>query len=155
MFLLVLALASCATDPLPRDYSGPTASIEDFGRYEDDSRAVMYFVSEVNGKRISESLSATRNRNRGRGFQMDLYIVTRAVPAEKIKLKLEGRTMYATPIQELWNSGSMLSVSQVIELDAQQGAQYIVNGVLQEKGSAVWLEDKKTKEKVGVPVAVR
>jgi len=152
----MLLLAGCAAgNPLPSSYSGPTATVQDSGHYEDDHRAVLFYVEEFNSKPINESLSETRARNRGFGREMHLWMVQREVPAEKVRLLLKGRVLYPAPIEEIVHLNSMYSAAQLIELDAKPGVVYLVNGKLAGKDSAVWLEELKTKEKVGTPISAK
>jgi hypothetical protein len=149
-------LAACAAgNPLPNGYSGPIATVQDSGHFEDDHRAVLFYVAQFKSKSINQSYSETKHRNYGRGREMNLWTVERAVPAEKVRLLLEGKVLYPAPFEELVHLNSMYSVAQVIELDAKPGAVYVVNGTLRNKDSQVWLEELKTKERVGTPISAK
>jgi len=145
----------CGGQSAAQQFSGPTATVQDSGHYEDDHRAVLFYVEEFNSKPINESFQETRARNRGFGREMHLWMVQREVPAEKVRLLLRGRVLYPAPIEEIVHLNSMYSAAQLIELDAKPGVVYLVNGKLAGKDSAVWLEELKTKEKVGTPISAK
>ena len=135
------------------DLTGPKATVRDSGASEGASKASFYYLSAVNGKTVNESLSETRQANHGRGFQMTLNIVEREVPADReLQLTLDAKVAYAAPILELINSGSMYHATQVIRFQPEPNGVYIVKGELGADKSSVWLEDAKTKERVGTPV---
>jgi hypothetical protein len=58
----------------------------------------------VNGKKIENSLTATRLANEGRGLWMKPAVIGRQVPASKAKFTIAGRTEYAAPILALTNT---------------------------------------------------
>ena len=148
-----LVLLGCATNPIPEGYTGPKATIRDSEASEGASKASFYYLSAVNGKTIDESLSETRQANRGRGFQMTPKIVEREVPADReLQLTLDATVAYAAPILELINSGSMYRATQVIRFQPEPNGVYIVKGELGPDKSSVWLEDVNTKQRVGTPV---
>src|SRR5262245_49718870 len=119
-------LVGCTTNPIPDGYTGSTATIRDWVRVESDSKALIFYVSEVDGRRIPHSLSATRVASHGRGQEMRVVVVERKVPAQLSRLKLEGRVAYAAPILELVNSSQMFSISEIIEVDIKPGSLYRV-----------------------------
>jgi hypothetical protein len=138
---LVLVLCGCATDPMPKGYTGPTATILDTVVREDSSKAEFFFVFEIDGKQIDESLSATREKSRGNGFRMNVKVISRSVPARPMKVTLVGKVAYAAPILELAHMGSMYKISAIVAFDPVEGHWYVVKGRLGESGSDVWLED--------------
>ena len=149
---LALVLCSCATDPIPKGYTGPRASIVDTVMTDGSSKGEFFYVSEIDGKQINESLSATRGKSRGRGFHMEVEIISREVPVRPMKVRLEGRVAYAAPILELAHLGSMYSTFAVIEFEPAEGHKYVVKGTLGESGSEVWLEDVSDSKRVGTSV---
>ena|SRR5215467_10938716 len=57
VILVGLVVAGCVTtSPIPEGYTGPTATIHDSVRSESGTRAVLFFVSEIDGKQIETSL---------------------------------------------------------------------------------------------------
>lgn len=151
-----LILTGCATyNPIPDGYTGPTCPITDSSQSVDSSRARFFYVSEIDGNRVENNLTATRQANYGRGFMMTPASKYRDIPAKKVVLKLEARVEYAAPILALTSSSKAANAEQVIELDAKPGAAYVVRGILSESRSEVWLEDIMSGERVGKPLATK
>ena len=78
----------------------------------------------------SHSLQATRSANSGRGFSLVPIVIERQVPAAVVNLKLEARTAYGAPIQELAMAARMYSVEEVVEAELRPGTRYVVRGQL-------------------------
>ena len=147
--LFVGLLYGCATSPIPEGYAGPTATIRDWAVAEGSNRARFFYVSEVDGKTIRHSLGATRAANSGRGFSLSPVTLDRKVPAKLTTLKMEGRSAYGAPIQEILNSGTMYSVVEVIEVQLKPDGRYVVRGELDAQRQTVWLEDEVSGAKFG------
>ncbi|MEA3156347.1 MAG: hypothetical protein QOK44_3936 [Betaproteobacteria bacterium] len=147
--LTVIALSGCVTSPIPEGYTGPTATIRDSALSDSSTRARFFYVSEVDGRSIRTSLQATRSANHGRGFSLSPAVIERQVPAAVVKLKLEGRTAYGAPIQELVMAARMYSVEEVVEAELRPGTRYVVKGRLEEGKTAVWLEEQESRQRVG------
>jgi hypothetical protein len=156
ILMLSLAVASCATDPLPKDYSGPVAMLLDSVGFSGDmerhifySRSEFFFASEIDGKKIKESLSASNAKGYG---DFDYQIINRDIPIRLLTVKLEGRVIYSPPIFALTHAGSLYSATNTIEFEPVEGQTYIVTGKLAREGSEVWLEEMSTHKRVGTPV---
>jgi hypothetical protein len=147
--IAILALSACATSPIPEGYTGPTATIRDWAVPESSTRARFFYVSEVDGRTIRNSLAATRAANSGRGFSLAPVVIERKVPATVLRLKLEARTAYGAPIQELVMAARMYSVEAVIEAELKPNVTYLVRGQLEEGKTAVWLEEEGSGERIG------
>lgn len=148
-------LVSCAVNPVPPDYKGPRARIADTAVMETSLRAAYFYVAEWNGNVVENNLSRFRNANRGRGMSMSAISHIRDVPAGTTKLKLEARTAYGAPIQELVMAATMRSASQLVEVDLMPDELYEVRGTLADGKDDVWLVLSRTGERVGRMVAVR
>jgi hypothetical protein len=146
---IALAVAGCATSPIPEGYTGPIATIRDSARSEGGTRALFFFVSEIDGKQIQTSLAQTRAANYGRGFALTPSVIERKIPARPAVLKLEGHTAYGAPIQEIVMASQMYEVTEVIEFDPKPNGRYVVQGILEEGQKSVWLEDEVTHQRVG------
>jgi hypothetical protein len=114
-----------------------------------EDRGEFFYVSQIDGKQINESLSATRGKSYGQGSHMAVEIINRDIPVRSMKVKLEGRVAYAAPFLELAHLGSMYSTSAVIEFEPSEGHTYVVKGKLSESGSEIWLEDMRDGKRVG------
>ncbi len=77
-----LAISGCATftSPIPENYTGPVATVQDWVRAYSSGKADFFYVAEVNGNRIEDSLSKTYMVNRGRGMIMAPVTLERKVP---------------------------------------------------------------------------
>ena len=146
---MALAVAGCATSPIPEGYTGPIATIRDSARSESGSRALFFFVSELDGKQIETSLARTRAANYGRGFALTPSAIERKIPAKPTTVKLEGHTAYGAPIQELVMASQMYEVIDMVEFDPKPNGRYVVEGILEEGKKSVWLEDEATHQRVG------
>lgn len=144
--VLALALSACVTSPVPPVYTGPTATVSDSARNETNARVQVYYVAEVNGKPIENTVSRTRRDNAGRGVMpwFSATTVSRQIPAGKTLLKLEGRIMYGAPIQEIAMAMTMYTVDLEIVVDLQPGETYTVLGELasEEKRGIMLLNSK-------------
>jgi hypothetical protein len=146
---MLALIAGCVSNPVPEDYSGPTATIRDTAVQEGASRGSFFYVAEVDGMQIRNALTASRAANYGRGNLITAKDASRKVPARKLVLKLEARTAHGAPIAELFNSANMYSASAVVTLDAKPDAVYVVKGVLTAGTRTVWLEDAASGQRVG------
>jgi hypothetical protein len=136
--VLIVFLTGCATNPIPEGYSGPRATIRDTGTSETGSRAVMFWLNEVDGKQIKTSPGETAAKNQGRGFSMSPVFIGRDVPANKpLTLKLIGSRVFAAPILDLTNPS--YRVEGTVNFEPKEGKIYEVRGEVSEKYSAVWL----------------
>ena len=140
--LFVLALAGCATNPIPEGYTGPLARVTDTVVRHDSKKSDFYYVSEVDGARIEESAWKTREANYGKGFFQQPYTVSREAPARAMEVTLRAHTQYAAPILELLNP--VYEVSGKVTFVPKPGGEYVVKGVLGEGYAAVWIEDIAT-----------
>lgn len=150
--VLAALMTGCATNPIPEGYTGPLATIKDTVHSHTASKADFFFVSQVNGKPIDDSLSATRGRSYGRGNYMEIAVLDRQVPARAMTLTLVGRTHNAMPISDLM--GTVYQVKGDVEVTPEPDHTYVVKGELVENYSAVWLEDAATGALVGKRVEV-
>lgn len=130
----------------------PIATIREGGRSESSSKALLFFVKEVNGKSVENSLSVTSQENYGQGMHVTPIFLEHQVLAEgELRLELRAEVYFAAPILVLVNIGKNYNATAVIRLQPKPNAVYVVNGELSEARSAVWLEDDATGEKVGTP----
>lgn len=140
---------------------GPTATIKDSTRSGEDPKlnkdvltkaisqdrvlkAQFYFVKAINGQEVSNAFEQTVANHRGLGQFMKLLPYQRAVPAGSLRLTLEARAHYGAPINTLMDIGDLNETQTVtgsVELFAEAGKTFRVNGKLDSGHSAVWVED--------------
>jgi hypothetical protein len=152
--VLMVVLAGCATyQPVPREYSGPTAKVDDSVNDGGGKCAAFFFVEAYDGHPIANALEVTERRNYGRGFAMDVEDVSRAVPAKAATFHIEGVTHCAAPVIEL--ASTLYSIEGDVMFEPQSGARYIVKGELLPDHSAVWIEDGATGKQCGNKLKVQ
>lgn len=140
-------LALELSKPFPADYDFSTITIKDSIKVYSDSKADFFIVSEIDGKKVENSLSTTRRRNVGRGLSMTTSTIDRDVEIKPMTLTIMGRTDYAAPIQALTNP--VYEVKGQIKFNPEKNKTYVVVGELSEANSKVWLEDAETHQVIG------
>ncbi len=146
--ILVMFLSGCATQPIPADYSGPIATITDSTVSETSQRAQFYFLEEIDGRSVENSLTKTGQNNSGNGFTLMTSGYSRDVPARRCRLKLVARIGYGAPIQALLNTKTLYKAEKVIEVTLDSNKTYVVKGQLSASGQEVWLEEAGSGKKV-------
>lgn len=154
LIALAVAVSGCAhyQPSLPPGYTGPKANIEDTRKYYSGSHVDLFYLTHVDGGEIDNARSKTLRANSGRGFSMSAITATNPIPAKPVILTLKGRTMYGAPILELANA--IYQVSGDVSFTPEADKTYLVNGVLGEDYSAVWLEVSDTHAVVGKKIEV-
>jgi hypothetical protein len=137
---------------LPPGYNGPTAEIRDSATVRNRSDADFFYVANIDGNAIEQSLNKTIAENHGQGFNMVPKIVQRTVPARSMTIELVGRTHHAAPIQSLFSSEYEVNGPLTFTPEAEHT--YIVHGELGEHYSAVWLEDLNLGTLVGQKIEI-
>lgn len=148
--VVALFLAGCTTysPSVPENYSGPLAQLDDSAKTYSSMKADLFFVEEINGVKVDNTLDVTRLSNHGRGAVMTPYIITRPVVAgETLKVGVKGRTHFAAPILAM--AGTVYQVKGVVEFMPQANGKYTVRGEFGEKYSSIWIEDAATGQPVG------
>ena len=137
----VLLLAGCATAPMPvpADYHGPLAHINDSSNSVSSTKIQFFQLAKVDGREVESSSVSTFKKNYGHGFAMDPQLESRDVPAKTCVLHLEGVTHVAADI--LAFGGGMYHVEGDVTVALEPDKTYTVKGTLSKEYSAVWLED--------------
>jgi len=157
LLLFVAVLAGCANyQPVPDDYTGPTATIADISYRISGSTAQVFAVEEVDGHAVHNSLIATRNAS-GYGFGLRTVNVERKVPVRPLILKLVATHAGRAPIVDLFSqaNGTFYSVEGVVSFTPEPGGSYIVRGGLLKEERSVWLSDAKTGKRVTEKIVER
>lgn len=143
MFLLIaLLVAACAGNPLPDNYAGPTAMLNESIVSVAGHSVDMFYVAAINGKRIHNSKIATAMRSSGRGPVVYPSVIGRKVPVEPLVITLVGERYYAAPVIAMFNESYRISGD--IAFTPQAGAVYRVRGELLPLSMSVWIEDVAT-----------
>ncbi len=157
MALVFLWTSGCATAyrPIPEDYYGPMATVNDSGAVESDSKGQLYVLAAIDGHAIKTSPDATRDKSHNKGFDLTVVVVGRRVQAKPMRVKLIATHATAAPVHEFASrvAGTFFSVEGEVEFSPADGSTYVVRGELKKAGSSVWIEDSKTKERVAEVVA--
>lgn len=136
---LLPLLGACAAKPIPDGYSGPVARVNDTSTPRSGTSIDFFYLAEVNGRRIPDSVTNTRQANYGRGFSMTPRVIDREIPAEPSTVRIVGRTEHAAPILALMNK--VYQVSGEMQFTPEPNQYYLVKGVLGDDYSAVWIEN--------------
>ncbi len=101
----VLLLNGCATwhSPVPKDYTGPTVELKDTGFTEGGTKGQFFAATEIDGKKIYNSMAASRAKSYGHGFALTAEYVSRHVPVKHQKVKLVGTHQTAAPIHAMFS----------------------------------------------------
>lgn len=155
VYAVSLLAAGCALyQPVPDDYSGPTATLVDSAYQDVGNKARIFAVTEVDGKAIYSAFDDTRNKSQGRFLMLTIGHAYRKVPIRPMKLTLRGSHYTAAPIQTIFNSlkGVHHSVEGTIEFTPEAGKRYAVRGTLGPDESSVWLIDESNLRIVSEPI---
>jgi hypothetical protein len=150
--LVSLLIGGCATTQpaVPEGYKGPVAIVKDSVKIYSASKADVFFLQEVDGRRIDNSRARTEQLNQGAGLRMRPAVVERNIPAQVTELKIVARTIYAAPILAL--TKDVFQIVGTVKLAPQPYKTYVVRGELGENYSAVWLEDEATGQPVDAKI---
>jgi hypothetical protein len=145
--VLTLSLGACATfEPVPKDYTGPTATVVDTGTSEDGTKARLYALVAIDGNGIRNAFSASAEASAGRGATIVTVYPTRKVPVRPMKLKLRASHATGAPIHAIASqmAGTWFAVEGIVDFTPEAGRTYVVKGELGKEKSSVWIEDKET-----------
>lgn len=136
--------------PIPEGYTGPVAVVVDSGFTESGSKAQLFVLDAIDENRVENSLAASRRASHGQGFFLTTRIVSREIPVRPMRVKIVGTHITAAPIHAILSraANTFYSVEGIVEFAPEQGESYVVRGELKEKGSAVWIENARSKIKV-------
>lgn len=138
-FSLMLVGCVSAPMPIPSDYHGPLAHVEDTSSPVSSTKIQFFELAKVDGRAVQTSSASTYRKNYGRGFYMEPKIESREVPAKTCVLTIEGVTHVAADI--LAFGGGMYHVEGDVTVTLEATKAYLVKGVLSKEYCAVWLED--------------
>ncbi len=152
---LTLVLCACAVEssPVPEGYKGDLANVGDSVHPYGSSKADIFYVSHIDGKKVKDSLIETRVRNHGHGFSMNPAVVDRLVPTQPTVFKIAGRTEYAAPILAL--TSTIYQVSGEVSFTPEADKTYVVSGELGENYSAVWIEEASSKTMMDKKIEIK
>jgi hypothetical protein len=146
--ILVGILSGCTTSPIPTNYSGPIATVQDNATADSGHRAEFFFLSEIDGRRIDNILTASVAANWGKGFSVEIVPFQRQIPAKTVTVKIQGRVKYGAPIQELLNAATLYTVERTIVFTPASNKTYAVFGRLTADQRTIWLLDTETQKDV-------
>jgi hypothetical protein len=144
---LVLSTTGCATfEPVPKDYTGPTATLKDSGFAEDGGKAQLFAAMQIDGNRIGNAFGASAAASHGRGNNLTPVFPERKLKAMPAKLSLRCSHATGAPIAALASqmAGTFFSVEGVVDFTPAPGGSYVVKGELKKEKSTCWIEDEAT-----------
>jgi len=129
----------------------PTAVIADTSRGGGHSGGVFFVLEAVDGRAVDpNALSASRRASYGKGIQMRVVLVERAVPAGRRRLKLSAAVGYAAPVQGIFSRRAGSRVEGEVDVDLKPGVRYRVNGQLDGFRQELWLEEEGVRPALAV-----
>lgn len=142
--VLAAALTGCAAyeHSLPEGYKGPVATLHDSSGPVESRKADLFFVTQIDGRKVKDSLTETIARNQGRGFSLSPFMLDHDVPAKPLLVSLSGITHYAAPILAL--TGKVYQVEGTVSFTPDANRDYVVKGSLGPDATAVWIEEQDT-----------
>ncbi len=138
---VLVFLGGCisAPMPIPRDYHGPLAKINDTSSPVSSTKIQFFELAQVDGRAVQTSSASTYRKNYGHGFYMEPQLESRDVPAKTCVLTIEGVTHVAADI--LAFGGGMYHIKGDVSVTLEPSKVYSVKGTLTKEYCAVWLED--------------
>lgn len=137
VFITLLLLGCITPQPIPDGYNGPTASLLD--TYEVISKhKAQYFEAVLVDGRPLETSSDSAGRASSYSFNLVNTMNLREVPAATSTILIRGITIGSAPIISLL--GNHASVEGYVTITLEPNGRYIINGVLSESFSGVWVE---------------
>jgi len=145
--VLALALPSCVSYyNLPKDYTGPTATIRNTGAAQDAFKASVFEVAKIDGK-LSQGTTMQTPYGGGPVVQMGESQV-KVVAGQPMQVELAGYDRFAADGAALMYSlgGNVSKTAKAtVTFSPKANATYVVKGQLGKQASSVWLEDEKGK----------
>jgi hypothetical protein len=138
--------------PYPSNYDFSMATIKDTVHSINSRECELFFVSQIDGKKIEDSHTKTLLLNSGHGLSMTPYTVEREVSVNNATYTIVGRTEYAAPILALANP--VYEIKGQVQASLEKDKIYEVHGELGEDYSAVWLEDATDHKVVGEKIEI-
>lgn len=143
-FSVALLASGCATfEPVPKDYAGPTATLQDTGFSESASKAQLFAAVEVDGHQIMNAFWASANASHGRGNSLTTDLPMRKVKAMPMRVHIQCGHAAGAPIAEIASqiAGTFFWVDGVVDFAPRPNGRYAVKGELKKEASTCWIED--------------
>lgn len=147
----IVALAACATtEPVPKDYAGPTATLRDSGVPGGGSKSQMFAAVEIDGHGIRNAFGESAMASRGLGNLLISKFPERKVKATAMKVALRCSHVTGAPIAAFASqlAGTFYSVEGEVDFSPSPGGRYVVKGELTREQSSCWIEDEDTSQPV-------
>ncbi len=148
-----LLLAGCASVPeeVEPPLQGPKAVLTDTALQSGGSRGHLFYLSRREGKDVANTGSATAKATYGKGAALHTVRVSRELPAGPQTLRLSGHPVNAMPIQAMF--AKHCRAEGEVKVDLQADRRYVVRGLINAVGCAVWIEDEEGGELAGSRVS--
>ncbi|MFN3860563.1 MAG: hypothetical protein ACK4R2_03715 [Roseateles sp.] len=123
----------------PADYTGPTVNVADQAIAVDPQRLHIFEITQVDGRRLASSSTATQRAGQGRGMTVTPVALTNELAVRPARVQLQATTQYASPVVAL-SRPTCRTVGEV-GFTPQAGARYVVKGRIAAAAGAVWIAD--------------
>lgn len=142
-----LLLAGCAgprsfsafEPATPADYTGPTVNVADQAVSVDTQQLHVFEITQVDGRRLASSSTATRRAGQGSGMTVTPVALTNELAVRPARVRLQATTQYASPVVAL-SRPTCRTVGEV-DFTPQPGKRYAVRGRIAPQTCEVWIED--------------
>lgn len=163
ILFMVIFSAGCASPPTPyippdlahtskSNLSGPVAVLEDSAVRDGVGQARIFVAEQVSGQAVENIRTESLAVGRGKGLVLTLVMTDRNVPAgSPLSTVVSGAFLHNAPIQSLLADANY-AAEGVIQWTPKAGERYVVKGLLSAAGSTVWIEEKSTGLRMGLPV---
>ena len=145
-FGLALLCAACATNPVPKDYSGPTATVFDTVTRVDGGRALFFFLDKYNDTPTFSAYSSSVSASQGTGRVLNVENYSRKIPIETAKFHILGISRSAVPIVNILKDYP--SVSGDVTFTPELNHLYYVEGAIRQDSAEVWIRDSLTNQTI-------
>ncbi|QPL42041.1 hypothetical protein IT970_11220 [Pseudoalteromonas sp. A41-2] len=148
IIMLASSLVGCVAtyNPIPKNYQGNTAKLDDTYKVGSTSSGQFFYLSKVDGKQVNNSIRATHQASYGQGMLLTPVGFSREVPTEPMTLTLVAQVHHAAPINYMFNAGSNFIVSGDVSFTPEANQHYVVKGYLSPDFSSVWIENMSGKQ---------
>jgi len=146
VFCALLISGCAAYEPVSKEYTGPTATLQDTGFSEDRGKAQIFAATDIDGNRIMNAFWASAQASQGRGYILLTVFPERKLKAAPMKVTLRGSHATGAPIAAIASqiAGTFFSVEGVVDFTPKPDGKYAVKGELKKEKSTVWIEDTET-----------
>jgi hypothetical protein len=146
LFGLAMLSTACANNPVPKDYSGPTATLFDTVTRVDGGRGLFFVLEKYNDTPTFNAYSSSVSASQGMGRVLKIENYSRKIPLESAKFHILGISRSAAPIVNIIKDYP--SVSGDVLFTPELNHLYYVEGNIGKDTAAIWIRDGLTNQTI-------